>query len=93
MKSKPDPYKRLTGVNCGCTGCRSNAYAQFYICALDAWVAICKECDLRINRAVLEIVTTYNHYEVDKWMDTYRLIPADSPRRKFVSAKPSGGKT
>lgn len=56
FKTKPTEYVHLRGIKCGCEGCREPAFAQFFICSLDSWMAVCKEHDLEINLSVLRVV-------------------------------------
>ena len=69
LKIKSTPYVHFRSIKCGCEGCRQPAVAQFYICALESWMAICKEHDLQINHSALRVVMSKE--KADLCLHTY----------------------
>ena len=84
-KTKPTPYVHFRGIRCGCTGCREPAVAQFYICSLDAWTAICDAHDLEINLLALRVVLTFD--EANLCIKNYVRSPASKQKSNDSSCE------
>lgn len=88
IPGRSKPYKRKhfrEGLTCGVVGCTRLARHQWaYPCAINtliepdkpAWVAVCDECDLEMNRVLLRIVGIPDHVLVDV-INRYKQIQGD----------------
>lgn len=83
MQTKPKPYsnRELESTRCQATNCKRMSYHQFFICALDGWVAVCREHDVKINFAALS--TLIGPYKAHKIIQSYERKEAD----EFKKAK------
>lgn len=79
MKLRKLAYKHVRKARCGCSRCHDRAVAQFYICALDAHVAVCAYHDWLLNLKAVLVATSNSAKEASKWMKNYE--PPDSSRR------------
>lgn len=90
IPGKPKPYKRKefrAGLTCGVVGCTRLARHQWaYPCAINTmlgandegtWIALCDECDLEMNRRLLEVVGI-PHHVLDDVMARYRMVQGDA---------------
>lgn len=74
------------GITCGVVGCTRRARHQWaYPCAVTtmasdplppAWLAVCDDCDIELNRALLRVVGVPDH-ALATLLVAYRLVQAD----------------
>lgn len=84
-----EPHERKAfrrGLGCGVVGCARRAKHEWaYPCAITTmaaepaaprWLPVCDECDIALNRRLLEVVGVPEHV-LAQLIDAYRLIQAD----------------
>lgn len=74
------------GLNCGVLGCTRKARHEWaYPCAVTTladdpavprWLPVCDECDVELNRKLLEVVGVPQHI-LEDLLSAYRQIQAD----------------
>lgn len=74
MTGRRKPYTELgiRRLKCARRDCQNKARFQWRICSLDRWSPVCAECDIAINRQVLEFMggpveSVIRRYEKTVW--------------------------